>query len=137
MELAKNLGLKMMISNLSNEGNFNQIDLKPLKFRSLYSFLDSTITPQSNSSELARYLIKKTGGNPFFVEEIMRVLLRKKGVSIGERIGSEFFKKAAIPETIEDVVLKRVEDLDQASQRVVKFGAVLRKGFSYNLMKNY
>jgi len=135
-ELANNLVLKRMITNLRNENYFTQFELRPLRFRSLYSFLDSTITSGSNSSTLVRYLMKKTGGNPFFVEEIMRTFLREKGVSIGEKIEIEGLRQISIPRTIENVVSKRIKDLDSVSQKVVKFGAILLKDFNYNLMKH-
>jgi serine/threonine protein kinase/tetratricopeptide (TPR) repeat protein len=130
-----NVVLKKLVSKLMSEGYLRRITLKPLTLESLYAFLDSTITPESNSPELARYLLKKTGGNPFFVEEIMRTLLRKRNVSIGERLETTNLLKIALPETIEDVVLKRIEDLDNYSRIVVDFAAVLRKNFDYNLMK--
>jgi len=134
-ELGDNPTLMKMISGAKNEDYFTQLELKPLKFRSLYSFLDSTITPGSNSFKLVKYLMKKTSGNPFFVEEIMRTLLRKRRVNMGERVEIEHFERISIPETIEDIVLKRIEDLDSVSQEVVKFGVVLLKDFDYNLMR--
>ena len=79
----------------------------------------------------------KTGGNPFFVEEIMRTLLRKKGMSVGEKIGIEDLKRISIPETIEDIVLRRIKDLDSNSQKIVKFGVVLLKDFGYDLMNRF
>jgi predicted ATPase/Tfp pilus assembly protein PilF len=135
-ELKENLLFRKIITNLRNESYFTQVELRPLRFRNLYSFLDSTITSASNSSELVRYFMKKTGGNPFFVEEIMRILLQKRGVSIGKKMEVEDFKQISIPETIEEVVLKRIKDLDSTSREVVKFGAILLKDFNYDLMKH-
>ena len=134
-ESRENQIFQKMIYNLEGEGCFNRIELGPLKFRSLYSFLDSTITRESNSSELVRYLMEKTGGNPFFVEEIIRTMLQKSRVSIGGPMRIEDFKQISIPETIEDIVSKRIKDLDRSSQGVIKFAAVLLKGFKYDLMR--
>ena len=134
-DIKNNVLLKNMVNNLTREDYFKCIALKPFTFKSLYAFLDSTVTSTSNSSELVRYLLKRTGGNPFFVEEIMRTMLRKRNVSIGEHIETTDLKSIALPETIEDVVLERMEDLDSSSQKVVNFAAVLLKDFSYKLMK--
>jgi len=134
-ELKGNLVIKRMMTNLRNEDCFNEIELRSLKFRSLYSFLDSIITSESNSVALTKYLMKKTGGNPFFVEEIMRTLLRKRRVNIGERVAIEDLKQISIPGTIEEIVLKGVKNMDSNSQKVIKFAAVLLKSFDYNLMK--
>jgi len=133
-ELKEHVALQNMIRNLKDK-NLHCVELKPLTYNSLYSFLDSTITSGSNSPELVRYLMKKTGGNPYFVEEMMRTLLQKKRVSIGERIGADYFYKVAIPKTIEDIVVTRVKGLDIRSQRVIKIAAVLLKGFAFDMMK--
>ena len=135
-EIISNLKLRQIINNLREEGLLTNLELKPLNFMNLRSFLDSTITPASNSFELIKYLMQKTGGNPFFVEEIMRNLMKRSKVSIGERMRIEDLKQIAIPETIEDLVLTRLKDLDNDSQMVIKFGAVLLKDFSYDGMKN-
>ncbi|KPJ73171.1 hypothetical protein AMJ52_04115 [candidate division TA06 bacterium DG_78] len=134
-ELEENQALQKMIRNLKDDGCFNQVGLSSLKFKDLYSFLDSTITRGSNSPELVRYLMTKSGGNPFFVEEIMRTLLQKRGVSIGEPMRIEDFKQIVIPETIEDIILKRVKDLDINSQKVLNYAAIFLKGFTYDVMK--
>jgi serine/threonine protein kinase/tetratricopeptide (TPR) repeat protein len=127
--------LKQVINTLHDDGCFRQVELKPLTFKNLYSFLNSTITPDSNSVELVRYLLKKTGGNPFFVEEIARTLLQKRGVSIGDKISIKDVEHTLIPTAIEDIVLKRIKNLDAISCTIIKFGAVLSKGFTYDLMK--
>jgi serine/threonine protein kinase/tetratricopeptide (TPR) repeat protein len=134
-DIKNNALLKNMVSNLMREDYLKYIALKPFTFKSLYAFLDSTVTPASNSPELVRYLLKRTGGNPFFVEEFMRTLLKKKNVSIGEHIETTDLKNIALPETIEDIALERVEDLDSYSKKVINFTAVLLKEFSYKLMK--
>jgi serine/threonine protein kinase/tetratricopeptide (TPR) repeat protein len=134
-ELRENMIFKKIITHLTKQGFLTQIKLRPLKYRSLHSFLDSTITPGSNSLELVQYLMRKTGGNPYFVEEIMRTVLKKKKVSIGEHFVIKDLQKIAIPETIEEVVLKRVEDLDEICQEITKYAAVLLKGFNYDIMK--
>jgi serine/threonine protein kinase/tetratricopeptide (TPR) repeat protein len=127
--------IKKMIASSNNENCFTHIGLYPLKFKKLYSFLDSIITPESNCTELVKYLMEKTGGNPFFVEEIMRTLLHTKNVIIGERIDIEDIKKLSIPERIEDVFLKRIKELDQTCTSVITFGAILLKGFSYDMIQ--
>jgi tetratricopeptide (TPR) repeat protein len=134
-ELEENIVLKRMIVKSRSEGYLTQIELKPFQHKSLALFLNSTITPESNSPELVRYLKKKTGGNPFFVEEIMRTLLQKKRVSIGDKIEADNLHKVTIPKTIENVILRRVDDLESNSLKVIKYAAILLKGFSYELMK--
>jgi len=134
-ELVQNIVSQKAIANLRNEGYLRQIELRPLNYKYLYSFLDSTITPKSNSPELVQYLLEKTNGNPFFVEEIIRTLLQKRGAYIGEKFEICNFRKLTIPKKIEDVALSRVIVLEHNSQSIVKYAAILLKGFNYDMMK--
>ncbi|KPJ73114.1 hypothetical protein AMJ52_04325 [candidate division TA06 bacterium DG_78] len=133
--LKERASFKRMISSLKNQGCLNQVVLRSLTLRSLHEFIDSTITSTSNSSALVRYLMEKTNGNPFFVEEIMRTLLKIKGVCIGEKLEIDSIKKFSVPKTIEDTVLKRIEDLDRTPREIVKVAAVFLRGFTYEVIK--
>ncbi|KPJ73162.1 hypothetical protein AMJ52_04155 [candidate division TA06 bacterium DG_78] len=133
--LQDNPSIRKMINCLKNEGYITHIELRPLNFRNLRLFLDSTITPNSTSPELVHYFLKKTGGNPFFVAEILRMLIRKRGVRIGHAISVKYLKQISMPKTIEDTVVQRLADLDCSAYRVLKFAAVMPKGFTYDLMK--
>jgi serine/threonine protein kinase/tetratricopeptide (TPR) repeat protein len=134
-ELEENRTLKRMMSNVKNERHIFQLELKPFNSRSLSSFLNSTITSKSNSSELVRYLMKKTGGNPYFVEEIMRTLLREKKVPIGERIELKHFSSLTIPGTLQDLILQRLDGLDDCSLIVAKYASLFLKDFTYAVLK--
>jgi serine/threonine protein kinase/tetratricopeptide (TPR) repeat protein len=134
-ELQERPLFKHMIHNLKNQGRLTQVVLGSFSMRSLYEFLDSTITPTSNSSALTRYLLKKTNGNPFFVEEILRTFLKSGGMSIGKKLKIDDIKKIQIPETVEDAVLKRVDDLYHSSREIVKIAAVFMRGFTYEMMQ--
>ncbi|KPJ72181.1 hypothetical protein AMJ52_07150 [candidate division TA06 bacterium DG_78] len=135
-ELAEKPILKKITTHLKREGYLTVIELRPLTFKSLYSFLDSTITKESNSSALVRYLMEKTGGNPFFVEEIMRTLLKKIGTRLGERVDVDDVRRLSIPRTVEEIVIKRLKGLDHNSQKILEFSAILLKGFRYDMIKH-
>jgi len=127
--------LKRMLENVKDEEYFSGLELKPFDESSLSSFLDSTITRASNSPELIQYLMEQTGGNPFFVEELMRALIGEKKINIGKRIEPQLFKKLSFPKGITGILLKRLEGLDENSKSVVRYGSVLHKEFSFGLMK--
>jgi serine/threonine protein kinase/tetratricopeptide (TPR) repeat protein len=133
-ELKERPLFKNMIDNLRNYGCLHHVVLGSFSLRRLHEFLDSTITSHSNSYALARYLMEKTNGNPFFVEEILRTFLKAKGVRIGVKLNIDDIKRIPVPETIEDTILKRIEDLDHTLREIVKVAAVFMKGFTYEIM---
>jgi tetratricopeptide (TPR) repeat protein len=56
-------------------------------------------------------------------------------VSIGDKIEADDLRKITIPKTIGDVVLRRIEDLQSNSQKVIKYAAILLRDFTYELME--
>jgi serine/threonine protein kinase/tetratricopeptide (TPR) repeat protein len=134
-ELKDNVSFKKMVNTLQHDGRLVQIKLNSLNVKDLNSFLDSTLTPSSNSLKLSKYLMKKSGGNPFFAEEIMWTLLQTKQANIGEQIDIDDLQQLSIPTTIEDIVLKRIKKLSNNSRIVVEFTALLLKGFEFSFMK--
>lgn len=92
---------------------------------------------QSDLPEELRALIdRKAEGNPFFVEEIIRslieskvVLKREDGVALSRQL-----KAIDVPDTIEDVILTRLERLEKDARRLLQSGAVIGREFPRRLL---
>jgi tetratricopeptide (TPR) repeat protein len=83
------------------------------------------------SVELQQLLDDKTDGNPFFVEEVLRSL-QERGLL--ERQGDEVglvrpLGRIDIPDSIQDVLLGRLERLEPASLDVLRAAAVIGREF--------
>jgi predicted ATPase/signal transduction histidine kinase/CheY-like chemotaxis protein/tRNA A-37 threonylcarbamoyl transferase component Bud32 len=75
-EVNPNHSLMMMLEGLRKEGvDIKQITLAPLKQEHISHLLSDTVyTNTSTSLPLAKLLLRKTGGNPFFVNEFLKTL---------------------------------------------------------------
>ena len=87
--------------------------------------------------ELDDLTLKKTEGIPFFIEEFIRSL---KDLKIIERKNNTYqmaegMKVVAIPSTIQDVIMARVDLLPEGSKKLLQFGSVIEREFRYELMK--
>jgi DNA-binding SARP family transcriptional activator len=71
----------------------------------------------------ARAIHASTDGNPFFVVELARHLAERDG------------ENGALPESIRDVVLRRVAQLGDHAQRLLTLGAVLGREFELSLLE--
>ena len=76
-------------------------------------------------------LIAKTDGVPLFVEEMTRAVLEE----IGDRAGRAAPALHAIPATLHDVLLARLDRLPLAAREVAQAGAVIGRQFSYELLR--
>jgi DNA-binding CsgD family transcriptional regulator len=77
----------------------------------------------------AEHLHAETEGNPFFVRE----LLRHRARATPQQPGGAAFGPG-IPETIRDVVVQRVEALDEVTRQVLSVAAVVGRRFRVDLV---
>jgi hypothetical protein len=73
---------------------------------------------------LVQAIVGKAEGNPFFLEELTRVLLEQHSGTV-----------TAVPETIQGVLLARIDRLPEGQKRVLQTAAVLGREFSGRLLR--
>jgi DNA-binding NtrC family response regulator/tetratricopeptide (TPR) repeat protein len=88
-------------------------------------------------AELERLVADKAEGNPFFVEELMRSLwevglVRRAAAGLAVRAGIEAM---AVPDTIQEVILARIQRLDHAARRLLGVAAVIGKDVPFALLE--
>ena len=89
------------------------------------------------SSELQRLIDDKTEGNPFFIEEVLRSLQER---GLVERRGdvSGLVRptgKVDVPDTVEDVLLGRLQRLDASSRDLLLTAAVIGREFPRRVLE--
>jgi predicted ATPase/class 3 adenylate cyclase len=76
-------------------------------------------------------LIARTDGVPLFVEEMTRAVLE----DLGDRVGRAGPSLHAIPATLHEVLLARLDRLPLAAREVAQAGAVIGRQFTYSLLR--
>jgi tetratricopeptide (TPR) repeat protein len=87
--------------------------------------------------ELSERISEKTGGNPFFIEELCRTLLETEALVIedGEAQLSSDVERLVIPDTVEAVLKSRLDRLDPEAREVLRCAAVIGQRFGLELLK--
>ena len=88
-------------------------------------------------TELSERIGDKTGGNPFFIEELCRTLLETEALVIrdGEAQLTSGIDRLVIPDTVEAVLKSRLDRLDPEAREVLRCAAVIGPRFGLNLLK--
>jgi DNA-binding NtrC family response regulator/tetratricopeptide (TPR) repeat protein len=78
-------------------------------------------------ADLQALIIDKADGNPFFVEELVRSLhelgaLRHDGDQVALRTGVD---RVLVPDTVEEIILARLDRLDEGVKELLKVAAVI------------
>jgi tetratricopeptide (TPR) repeat protein len=81
--------------------------------------------------------LEKTEGVPFFIEEFLKSL---KDLNVIERKDKTYrlvkdIQAVAIPSTIQDVIMARVDTLPEGAKDLLQTGSVIEREFSYELIK--
>jgi tetratricopeptide (TPR) repeat protein len=82
--------------------------------------------------------LEKTEGIPFFIEEFVKSLIQLK---IIEKKDGQFqlakdIQELTIPATIQDVIMARVDALEDGAKEVLQTGTVIEREFDHKLIKH-
>ena len=117
--------------------NYRQLRLDPLGSESFVDFVGALVGSHSTLSGLKSFLLDRAGGNPFFVEEIVRSLA-DTGVLAGQR-GSyrlaQPFSSSDVPPTVQAVLAARIDALPSIEKHVLQEAAVIGRDFPFALLQ--
>ena len=84
-------------------------------------------------------LLRRSGGNPFYLGELVRALVESGGLernaSSGKWTITERYAAMPLPSTIEGVILDRIDRLNEHAKHVLKAAAVVGRTFQYRLLR--
>ncbi|GAG39653.1 unnamed protein product, partial [marine sediment metagenome] len=115
----------------------NQITLNRLSNRESVAMVSHLLDTEDLDRNLEELILEKTEGVPFFIEEFIKSL---KELKVIERRDSRYYlakdiQDVAIPSTIQDVIMARVDSLPEGAKELLQTGSVIEREFSYPLIK--
>ena len=115
----------------------NQVTLNRLSNRESLAMVTKILGTEHIDKKLEELILEKTEGIPFFIEEFIKSL---RDLRIIERKDVVYYlardiANMAIPSTIQDVVMARVDSLPEIAKAVLQTGSVIEREFSYELIK--
>jgi transcriptional regulator with AAA-type ATPase domain/tetratricopeptide (TPR) repeat protein len=106
-----------------------QVALQPLapedSQRVLRSVLDFTSVSERFSNGLMDLIVSKAEGNPFFLEELAR--------TVREQVGRS--PSLAVPDTVQEVLLGRIDRLAEEDRRLLEIAAVVGKDVPFSIVR--
>jgi class 3 adenylate cyclase/tetratricopeptide (TPR) repeat protein/regulation of enolase protein 1 (concanavalin A-like superfamily) len=115
---------------------YTEITLKPLSRLQSRQLVEDLLTIDDLPESVRDTILQKSEGNPFFIEEIIRSLI-EQGMVYQE--ADRWKAKAEInqinvPDTIQSVVLSRVDRLKEEARYVLQCASVIGRLFRYRLL---
>src|SRR5215211_5871255 len=115
---------------------YTSLPLRPLDERSLAALLRDQLGTDASLDPLAARLPDRVGGNPFFLEELIRHL-HESGSLEGDRgalRAAAPIDEAALPPTVQAVLTARIDRLAERDKTVLQAAAVIGHQFTEPLL---
>ncbi len=101
-----------------------QIALRPLSTEESLRLVESTVQRAELPGPVVPLILSKAEGNPFFLEEMTRVVMERGETAV----------PFAVPDTIQGVLMARIDRLPEDAKRILQTASVLGREFSRRLL---
>jgi len=123
----------------SHPHHFVKIHLTPLDENQSGQLVDNLLAVSDLPSELRETILRKSEGNPFFLEEVVRSLI-DNGVIHRDDKGFHWqanakFEQIDIPDNLQTLLLSRIDLLESDARQVLQLASVIGRSFLYRVLK--
>jgi serine/threonine protein kinase/tetratricopeptide (TPR) repeat protein/class 3 adenylate cyclase len=111
--------------------------LAPLDELSSILVMKSSLRVEELPAGLGDLLYRRTGGNPFFIEELCRTLIEEGRIRTaeGKALLAGSLEDLNLPDTVQSVIRTRLDRLDPESLNVLRHASVLGREFNLPVLE--
>ena len=116
--------------------HYVEIELQTLDERMSGTLVNNMLNIGGLPHTVRDRIVKRAGGNPFFIEEVVRsfidegAIVKKNGAfEITDKIDS-----VVIPHTINDVLTARIDRIEEKTRDLIKTASVIGRSFFYRIL---
>lgn len=116
--------------------HYVEINLRPLDNPTAKSILSAILNLSYKHKDIIDRIIRRTGGNPFFIEEVVSSLIDQGAVIKKNNLYqlTEKINKVDIPHSIVDVLMTRIDQLEAETRDLLKAASVIGQEFHYRIL---
>jgi len=113
-----------------------EVALQPLTPADIEDLIRNLLDIDDLPDSVRATITDKAGGNPFFIEEVVRELI-EAGAIVED--GGRFRVTASIddfviPSTVQEVIMVRIDRLDESKRHILQLASVIGRAFSYGVI---
>jgi class 3 adenylate cyclase len=130
VEVRRQHPLAQTLADLAREQIARRVVLRGLTEQDVARFVEMTAGAPP-SAELVRAVHRETEGNPFFVSECVRLLASEGKLDRPD----ERFESIAVPQSVREVVGRRLDQLSEPSNALLKIASVVGREFALGVVQ--
>jgi len=114
-----------------------EINIEPLTKDESDELIDNLLHKVELPDEINSLVIERASGNPFFIEEVIRSFIDEGLIEIKDDqfLLTENIKYANVPESIDNVILSRIDRLDGKTRELLKTASVIGRNFYFKVLE--
>jgi class 3 adenylate cyclase len=114
-----------------------EVALQPLNERMSETLINNMLNIKGLQHAVIDQIIERAGGNPFFIEEVVRSFIDEGAVMVKDGVFNvnEKIDTMVIPHSISDVLMARIDRLEETTRDLVKVASVIGRNFFYRILK--
>ncbi len=115
-----------------------ELKLAPLNDTDSRQLVSNLLEVESLPERIRDLILNKAEGNPFFVEEVIRMLIDRGGIVRGASGGwmaSGEVQTIDIPDTLQGVLAARIDRLPEEAKRVLQIASVIGRRFHVSVLE--
>lgn len=122
--------------NEKYQNYYTEIHLLPLNGNQSKQLINNLLNIRRLPPSVREQILIRACGNPFFMEEVVRSLIDSGAVIVkhGRFEMTEKIDSTVIPHTINDILMSRLDKLDDKTKNLVKIASVIGRNFFYKII---
>lgn len=126
-------------AEMSYSHRYVQINLLPLSELESNQLIDSYLDGGNLSQKIRIMILRKSDGNPFYTEEVIRGLINDEILVHDHETGSWIMNTSindiAIPENLSALITARIDRLNETTKNVLQIASVIGISFNYSILE--
>jgi tetratricopeptide (TPR) repeat protein len=124
---------------------YTEVSLRPLSQAESQELINRLLAIPELPDRLCAGILEKSGGNPFFIEEVVRTLIESGAVVSEDRMvdgvprrywkatnaGADF----AIPDNLQALLASRMDRLEESTRATLQIASVIGRSFYHRVLK--
>ena len=115
-----------------------ELEIHPLARHESESLIENVLETKNLPVSVKNNIVERSAGNPFFIEEVICSLI-DQGAVVKQNGGFEVTEKmdsVVIPPTIYDVLMARIDRLEERTRNLLKVASVIGRSFFDRVFKD-
>jgi len=123
-------------SRFLSSAGYTRVILDPLSSDDSDMLLRSLLEAENLPSEMKSLILNKAGGNPLYLEEVIRSIIDDKAIEHrdGKWLAIKEIEDIEVPGTVQDVIMARIDRLGEEPKNVLHCASVIGRSFDCELL---